>query len=172
MPTCNNSCEPEVPPLPPIFDDPEEIPDAISQTITNLDVLLNHIIHKVGSDNPIVPDPADIEASTSYMTDVVTPIVIQVLAEDVVPALPVCQFPGGEPFYMGDGSAPVNDNATLPDVNDLLNGALDATIAGLIDSDLPEHAKDVLEGLDTEQILENLMIMDENGEPAVEVIVA
>ena len=73
---------------------------------------------------------------------------------------------------MGDGSAPVNDNATMPDVNDLFTGALDEIISGLTGSDLPDHAREVLENLDTEKIIEDLLIADENGEHAIEVIVA
>ena len=90
----------------------------------------------------------------------------------MVPQLPVCQYEGGEPFYLGDGSAPVNDNATLPDVNDLFTGALEDIIGNLHNSDLPDHAKDVLNNLDTDQIIQDLLIKDENGEHAIEVIVA
>lgn len=102
----------------------DQIPDPIQNTILNLDVILTHILHKIGSDNPEVPEPNDVEANHEFVQNVVTPIVITLLAEDVVPQLPVCQYPGGEPFYLGDGSAPVNDNATLPDVDDIFSGAL------------------------------------------------
>lgn len=42
----------------------------------------------------------------------------------------------------------------------------------MVASDLPEHSRDVLRNLDIDKVIEDLMIKDENGEDAVEVIVA
>ena len=82
--------EPE-PPVPPKID--PETP--IGNIEMNLDVLLTHILHEVH------PDPADIEMpetntpeEQTMITEVIEPVVIQLINEDVVPNLPTCTLPG------------------------------------------------------------------------------
>ena len=63
----------------------------------------------------------------------------------------------------------MNEKATLPDQNALLQGVIDQLIAG---NAINAHTKDLLENLDLGDIIEDLTIADANGENAIEVIVA
>ena len=61
----------------------------------NLDVLLTHILHEEH------PDPADIDwpepntpEERTMITEVIEPVVIQLLNNDVAPVIPTCTLPG------------------------------------------------------------------------------
>ena len=84
----------------------------------------------------------------------------------------MCTYPDGSSFYLS-GDENSNPNATVPDTNDILAGTLQASIDKLIEStDEDSNLRDVLEDLNADNIISDLMIKDESGEHAIEVIVA
>ena len=97
---------------------------------------------------------------------------IQLLADDVVPSLPVCTYPNGQSFYLDSTEEGSNPNQTIPDVSDILAGTLQVNIDALVEStDADSNLRDVLENINADQIITDLMIKDEQGEHAIEVIV-
>ena len=88
-------CDEEAPkPEPPVVPEPDpETP--LGNIEMNLDVLLTHILHEVH------PDPDDIEwpepntpEEHDMITEVIEPVVIQLINDDVAPAMPTCTLPG------------------------------------------------------------------------------
>ena len=123
MPTCMTQCEPEQPPMPPAVTGP--LPPQMGEVILNLDVLLSHIMHTIHPEPmPTVPIPTDPEHEFTYIETVLTPVIIQLLGNDILPILPTCTYDDGSPFYLD--AELVNPNATLPDPNEMLKGVLAA----------------------------------------------
>ena len=102
----------------------------MSESILNLDVIITHIVHGIRNDDEEIPVPAEPEAEHEFIQNVITPIVIEVMANDIAPALPVCTFPNGDSFYLDSGVEGVNEGSTLPDQNALLQGVLNDLING------------------------------------------
>ena len=165
MPTCMDTCAPE--PLPPVFVEP--LPPQVGESLLNLDVLVTHIVHGLRNDDEEIPVPAEPEEEHEFIQNVITPIVIEVMAKDIAPALPVCTYPDGRSFYLDSKMGETNVESTLPDQNALLQGVLDDLING---DSIDVHTKSVLENLNVDQIIEDLTIQDASGQNAIEVIVA
>lgn len=167
MPTCMMSCEPKAPVLPPVFK--EKVPDQVGESIVNIDVLTTHIIHDLRLDDPDIPVPEDPIDEHEFIQTTIDPIVIEVLAKDLLPQLPVCTYPDGSSFYLDSKIGDVNPQSTLPDQNELLQRVIDDLVNS---GNLNVTTKNHLQNLDVDQILEDLTIKDSNGENAIEVLVA
>ena len=75
MPTCQKSCEPE---LPPVIED--ELPPEIGESILNLDVLVTHIVHGMRNQDEDIPVPSDPEAEHEFIQNVIDPLIIKLFA--------------------------------------------------------------------------------------------
>merc|ERR1712241_208686 len=100
--------------------------------------------------------------------DVVTPMIMELMVNDIAPVLPLCTYPGGGQFYIEDHK---NPNATVPDGDEVLIGALDAMLDNLAMTADP-NAREILESLDPAQIVADLTAADGQGTDAVEIIIA
>ena len=134
--------EPE-PPLPPTID--PETP--LGNIELNLDVLLTHILHEVHPDPDDIdwPEPNTPEEET-MITEVIEPVVIQLINDDVAPSLPTCTLPGQQ------GSASLADEGS-----DSIDNA--AVISTLIEETLAEF--NLTEGVTFEKIMDDTMPADE-----------
>ena len=97
MPTCQTQCEKKEPPAPePVLT--QLAPTPVRDVVLNLDVILTHILHEVHptpeSPEIVMPEPGSPD-ETEFVNNVLTPIVIQLINNDIVPALPTCTFPEG-----------------------------------------------------------------------------
>ena len=170
MPKCPEPCaEPAIPDLPPMV--PENIPPPMKEFLLNMDTIVNHIYHEI---KPTIPDPpaplepnSDGDAET-YIQTVVTPMIMELMVNDIAPVLPLCTYPGGGQFYIEDHN---NPNATVPDGDEVLIGALDAMLDNLAMTADP-NAREILESLDPAQIVADLTAADGQGTDAVEIIIA
>ena len=170
MPKCPEPCaEPAIPDLPPMV--PENIPPPMKEFLLNMDTIVNHIYHEI---KPTIPDPpaplepnSDGDAET-YIQTVVTPMIMELMVNDIAPVLPLCTYPGGGQFYIED---PENPNATVPDGDEVLVGALDAMLDNLALTADP-NAREILESLDPAQIVADLTAANGEGTEAVEIIIA
>jgi len=170
MPKCEEPCaEPKIPDLPPMI--PDNLPPPMKEFVLNMDVIVNHIYHEI---RPTIPHPPPILDSESdgevenYIQTVITPMIMELFVSDIAPALPVCNYPGGGgSFYIQD---PLNPNATVPDGDEVLTGALEAMLDNLAASSDP-NAAEIIKSLDPAQIVADLSAQAESGE-AVEIIIA
>ena len=174
MPTCMTQCESKPsPPLPPVFK-PEDVPPAVGDVILNLDVILTHILHEIEPAIPPeipVPPPSEPKVEMDFVQSVLTPVVIQLMANDIAPQLPVCTYPNGQSFYLQKPGH--NAQSSVPDMNELLTGSLEGIMDTLSTHEgMNDHTRQLLENLDPSQIISDLMVKDDSGEHAVEVIVA
>ena len=138
---CEEEEEYKPEPPAPIVLDPET---PLGNIEMNLDVLLTHILHEVH------PDPDDIDwpepntpEEDKMITEVIEPVVIQLINDDVVPALPTCTLPGQQ------GSASLADE----DSSDSIDNA--AVIATLIEETLAEF--NLFEGVTFDNIMDDTM---------------
>lgn len=170
--------EPE-PPLPPPID--PETP--LGNIELNLDVLLTHILHEVH------PDPDDIDwpepntpEETTMITEVIEPVVIQLINDDVAPAIPTCTLPGqqGSASLADEGNSDSIDNAAV--ISTLIEETLaefdfteGVTIDEIMDESMP--AADIIEQMDIESpegeamvetIVENARTIAEHNEATAE----
>ena len=137
-------CAEEPKPDPPVVPPPE--PDTpLGDIEMNLDVLLTHILHEVHPDIPEWPETNTPEERT-MITEVIEPVVIQLLNDDIAPAMPTCTLPGQQ------GSASiVDDSPTLIENAEI--------VADLISETLKDY--DMTEGVTYEQLLDENMPSDE-----------
>lgn len=108
------------------------LPPELGSVALNLDVLLTHIMHEVHP-NPadiIMPDP-DTPEERELIEEVISPIVIQLLNNDVAPALPTCTLPGQQ----GSAYNPDENNSDGVDVGEVFRGVIEEALA---DYDVPE----------------------------------
>lgn len=170
--------EPE-PPLPPPID--PETP--LGNIELNLDVLLTHILHEVH------PDPDDIDwpepntpEETTMITEVIEPVVIQLINDDVAPAIPTCTLPGqqGSASLADEGNSDSIDNAAV--ISTLIEETLaefdfteGVTFDEIMDESMP--AADIIEQMDIESpegeamvetIVENARTIAEHNEATAE----
>ena len=172
MPTCVQPCPKEEPSVPkPIIID--SAPEPIKNIVLNLDVILTHIMHEVHPDPEIpeyTPPPPSSPDEHSFVQNVLTPIVIQLLNNDVVPAIPTCTFPEGTsaadfglsangspslpsgtpslPTDTSDSPAPVTH---LPDPKAIIRGVLEASL----------HKFKIPEAIDSSQLIDAAIPSDE-----------
>lgn len=184
MPTCVSPCRDEPPVPPPILT--EKAPEPIKNVVMNLDVILTHILHEIHPDPEIPeytpPEPASPDEH-EFVQNVLSPIVIQLLNNDVVPAIPTCVFPGQTTpadFGLTDGQVIVGEDegssdtpamGNLPNPKDVLKGVLQAAIA---DMDLPESVSSdelINKAMPSDAIVSKLNIGSEDGRHNVDVII-
>ena len=141
MPTCGSPCggydflHPQPRP---------ETPAPIKNIELNLDVILTHILHELNP--PEVPsDPHEL------IENLVSPIVIQLLNNDVVPAMPTCTWPG----VGGTATVEETDNGIqiLPKTDEVIHEVLEQVLDEL---DLPDS-------VDKEQLIEDSMPSEEDA---------
>ena len=90
-----NCCdEPEEPVATPPSEVEPPIPE-LANIEMNLDVILTHIMHEVhpDPDDLDLPEPNTPEEQT-MITEVIEPVVIQLINNDIAPAMPTCTLPG------------------------------------------------------------------------------
>ena len=80
-------------PDPIVIPDPKLVPEVIADIEMNLDVLLTHILHEEHPEIPDFPEPNTPE-EREIITEVIEPVVIQLINEDLVPSIPTCTLPG------------------------------------------------------------------------------
>ena len=96
MPMCQQKCEPEI---------IEVVPEPMRDIILNLDVVLTHILHEQEIVQPAIVETitgnssglSQEEAEADLIQNVISPVVIQILQNDVLPAIPTCTL-NGEPY--------------------------------------------------------------------------
>jgi len=148
------------------------MPPPIQEVLLDLDVVISHILHEI---RPTIPEtvplpPASNPALESeYISSVLTPLILQVIANDIAPVLPTCTYPDGSSFYLNDATDP-NPASTIVDPNELLTSVLDSSLDSLM-MNADEHTRAALESLDAADVIQNLLIEDANGNQAVEVII-
>ena len=163
LPTCNNMCDTHepLPPLPPVFEEP--LPsEEMNNVVLNLDTIITHIYHELVIEHeipqlPIIPQPnvSVREAEDEIVQNVITPIVIQFMAHDVQPVLPICTYPDGTSFYLHEPG--VNHQSSLPDQNDRMVESLEAYLSELTTT-VSETQAAHIETLDAQQIVEDMLI--------------
>lgn len=128
---------------------PESIPPPMKEFVLNMDTIVNHIYHEI---RPTIPDPPEVLESESdgdidnYIQTVITPMIMELFVSDIAPSLPVCTYPNGGSFYLQD---PMNPNATVPDGDEVLTGALAAMLDSLAATADP-NARQIIESLNPE----------------------
>ena len=121
-----------------------QTPAPIKNIELNLDVILTHILHELNP--PEVPsDPHEL------IENLVSPIVIQLLNNDVVPAMPTCTWPG----VGGTATVEETDNGIqiLPKTDEVIHEVLEQVLDEL---DLPDS-------VDKEQLIEDSMPSEEDA---------
>lgn len=103
-----------------------EWPKPIQEVMLDADVIIQHIYRELKPTIPTKPDtpdptPAD---ESKYIQTVLTPLIMQVMAEDIVPVLPMCTYPDGSSFYLNDKPDP-NPASTIVDPTELMTGVLE-----------------------------------------------
>ena len=93
MMACGCECEEEHKPDPPIPTPIPDLPDDLGRVELNMDVLLTHILHEVHPDIPEMPETNTPEEQ-ELITEVIEPVVIQLINNDIVPSIPTCTLPG------------------------------------------------------------------------------
>jgi hypothetical protein len=97
LPDCADHCPPPETPKPPVPIDINLPPD-VQKVEMNIDALLTHILHEQHPDpdplDPVIPPPGT-PSERNFIENVVSPMVIQIVNDDLGPAMPVCTFPGG-----------------------------------------------------------------------------
>ena len=106
----------------------------------------------------ILPEP-NTPGEIELIHDVITPIIVQIVNNDIMPSIPTCTFPEGQTpqdyglaegsFILGDGTLEgvVNENI-MPDP---LEVARMAILAALEDVNLPE-------GVDINQLIDDALL--------------
>ena len=183
---CEEEDKPEPPnPTPPI----DNLPEALGDIEMNVDVLLTHILHEVHPDIPDFPDTNTPE-EREIITEVIEPVVIQLINDDIVPSIPTCTLPGQQ------GSAydpPLVDEwmvDTADAMKEVISQSLEQMELGggvsydeIIDQAMP--SQDVIDSLDLEteegeqmmlEIIEQARniatALDEQEEPVPDVLPA
>ena len=101
-------------------------PEPIQEVMLDADVIIQHIFREIKptikpGPLPPLPTPAD---ESEYIQTVLTPLIMKVMAEDIVPVLPLCTTPGGDSFYLNDAPDP-NPASTIVDPTVLMTNVLE-----------------------------------------------
>ena len=108
MMSCGCDCEEEHVPEPPIPVPTPDLPEAIGNIELNLDVLLTHILHEEHPDIPDFPE-TNTPQEHELITEVIEPVVIQLINDDIVPSIPTCTLPGQQ----GSNPDPVETSSNI-----------------------------------------------------------
>ena len=150
---CQKPCEHKNRPVPPIM---VKFPPPIQEVMLDIDVLVQHIFNEI---KPTIPEgtplpPAnDPIAESEYITSVLSPLIMQVMANDIVPVLPVCTFPDGSSFYLNDAPDP-NPASTVVDTEELMASVLQTSFESLIENANSDAQRDYLKSLNSGDIME------------------
>lgn len=104
MPSCQDMCQPKEVVIPePLY---VAAPQPVRDVVFNLDVILTTLLHQQGPEIelPFVPDSPD---EVNFINNVAVPITIQLINNDIMPAIPTCTFPQGqgpEDYGLAEGS--------------------------------------------------------------------
>ena len=94
MPGCHKPCPEPNQIIPDPIDD-THLPQPVRDIVFNLDVILTTLMHTQGPEIEIEWDDNDPD-EVSFVNNVATPVIIQLLNNDVMPAIPTCTFPQGQ----------------------------------------------------------------------------
>lgn len=168
---CYNQCDdcPEPRPFPHYF---EPLPPPVQDVMLDLDVIVSHILHEIRPtlDPDTIPPANDPAEEFKFIQTELTPLILQVMVNDIAPALPVCTFPDGSSFYLNDAPDP-NPASTIVDPQEVLETVLESAISTLEENASPA-TKEALAAIDPSQVVEDLLIESENGEVSERVIIA
>lgn len=168
---CYNQCDncPEQRPFPHYF---EPLPPPVQDVLLDLDVIVSHILHEIRPtlDPDTIPPANDPAEEFKFIQTELTPLILQVMVNDIAPALPVCTFPDGSSFYLNDAPDP-NPASTIVDPQEVLETVLDSAISSLSEN-ASDATREALAAIDASQVVEDLLIESENGEVAERVIIA
>ena len=111
MPSCPEPCGPHVP-TPPLPEINIHAPEPVRDVVFNMDMILTRIMHDQHPKPEVEPVPLPEPKSqdeVNFIHDVVSPIVIQMVNNDIIPAIPTCELPEGtDPDYWGLTRNPEN----------------------------------------------------------------
>ena len=111
MPSCPEPCGPHVP-TPPLPEINIHAPEPVRDVVFNMDMILTRILHDQHPKPEVEPVPLPEPKSQdeqNFIHDVVSPIVIQMVNNDIIPAIPTCELPEGtDPDYWGLTRNPEN----------------------------------------------------------------
>ena len=171
MPTCGSPCggstQKWTEPTP-------ETPEPIRNIELNLDVILTHILHQV---NPpeLPPTPA---AEHELIENVITPVVIQLMNNDIVPAIPVCTWPDGTEAEdwginadgtLGEKAEP---QTVMPDSSDVIEEVLHEVLDTLDLPDEIDQDKLIQDSLPSDEVVSEINLTSEDGLEEVSAIVS
>lgn len=95
---CMQDCQDECPPARPVPPIIKDAPPPVQEVLLDLDVIITHILHEI---RPTIPETVDIPPANnpadefSFVQLELTPLIMQVMANDIVPVLPMCTYPNG-----------------------------------------------------------------------------
>lgn len=144
MPGCHKPCPEKNQIIPDPIDD-THLPQPVRDIVFNLDVILTTLMHTQGPEIEIEWDDNDPD-ETNFVNNVATPVIVQLLNNDVMPAIPTCTFPQGQsPDDYGlatgsfiDGGVTVSPSLenNMPDPVEVARKAIKLAMEG---SDLPDE---------------------------------
>lgn len=118
------------------------MPTAIRDIVFNMDVILTTLMHSQGPDIIIeTEDPVPDEIN--FVNNVATPVIVQLLNNDIIPNLPTCKFPEGqgpEDYGLAEGSfihggvleeTDENLNGNMPDPIEVAREAIRMSLEGI-----------------------------------------
>ena len=133
-------------------------------------MIISHIIHEIRPQAPDVLPPANHPAEEfAFIQAELTPLILQVMANDIGPVLPMCKYPDGTAFYLHDAPDP-NPASTIVDPQELFEDVLDGAISALSET-ASVATLEALNGINVSDVVEDLLIQSEDGELAERVIV-
>lgn len=110
---CMPMCQAECPDKKAVIPEPRKlapvVPDPVRDVVFNMDMIMTTLMTQLAEETPdqtIIPGPED-PSKVTLVQDVVTPIIIQFINNDVMPAIPTCTFPKGQSaddYGLADGS--------------------------------------------------------------------
>lgn len=170
MPTCGSPCggpgPKKVEPSPPT-------PQPIRNIELNLPIILTHILHQVNP--PQIPATPDGEQN--LIENVITPIVIQLMNDDIVPAIPTCTWPEGTTAgdwginsdgTLGEQSGP---KKVMPDTDEVLTEVLQNVLEGLNLPDSVDQDQLIADSLPSDDVIADIDLTSEDGLKQVDIIV-
>ena len=171
MPTCGSPCGGPSPLSNPVPS--PATPQPIRNIELNLPIILTHILHQVNP--PQIPATPDGEQN--LIENVITPIVIQLMNDDIVPAIPTCTWPEGTTAgdwginsdgTLGEQSGP---KKVMPDTDEVLTEVLQNVLEGLNLPDSVDQDKLIADSLPSDDVIADIDLTSEDGLKQVDIIV-